>query len=445
MAKSLKHLSPSSLIKGTSNIIDDFKEFRQESKIKHSLHDVITSGLAMMYFQDPSILKFQQSLQESAHKNNLMTLFGVKTIPKDDQMRNVIDEVNPKEFRPIFNEFIHRLQRGKHLEQFQLFDKSYLTVIDGTEYFSSKEINCPSCLTKEHKNGTKTYHHQILQGAIVHPDVRQVIPLMPEQICNTDGTEKQDCEFNAAKRFLKDLRGDHPQMKFTIGGDGLHSKQPMIELLREYKMNFVLVAKPDDHKIMMESIELCLEADELKSLNLTDEKGRRHFYEWVNEIPLNGNEKTVHANFFRYQLFVTDKNGEEKVNYKNSWVTDFIVNEENVVELSGIGRARWRIENECFNTLKNQGYNIEHNYGHGEKNLSFNFLILTLLAFFMHQIAELTDKLFQECRVRRGSKMALWEFVRSSIKIFVFESWEFLFSFILNPKSFNPSLTPQSG
>lgn len=425
-----------------SQIVNDFEEFRQESKINHTLHDVVMSGQAMMYFQEPSLLKFQESLREANHKDNLMTLFGVETIPKDVQMRNVLDEVISEEFRPIFKDFLHRLQRGKHLEQFQLFDGSYLIAIDGTEYFSSKKVECPCCLRKEHKSGEVTFAHQILQGAMLHPNLRQVLPIMPEQICNTDGTEKQDCELNAAKRFIADLRRDHPQMRITIGGDGLNSKQPFIETLRENRMNFILVAKPDDHKIMMEALELCRLAGEVSSLNIIDEKDRRHRYEWVNDIPLNGNDDTIHVNYFTYEILVPDEDGNEKVHFKNSWVTDSVVTKSNVVELVKAGRARWKIENECFNTLKNQGYYIEHNYGHGQKNLSFNFLILTLIAFFIHQIDELTDSLYQKCRARHGSKHALWEKVRSAIAWYIFESWDLLFSFILNPKEFigNPRM-----
>jgi hypothetical protein len=440
MAKSLKHLSQESLIHGMSQAVNEFTDFRQESKVIYPLHDVVMSGQAMMYFQDKSLLFFQKSLQEDQKINNLETLFKVVSIPKDAQMRNVLDDVQPKEFRPIFNDFFYRLQRGKHLEQYQLFDQSYLVVTDGSEFFSSKQIECSCCLKKEHKKGETTYHHQILQGAMVHPNLRQVIPFMPEQICNSDGQEKQDCEFNAGKRFIKDLRQEHPQLKITIGGDGLSSKQPYIELLRENRMNYVLVAKPDDHIKMMEAIDLCALAGEMNSLSIIDDKDRRHFYQWVNDIPLNGKDDTVRVNYFSYEMLVPDDEGNEKINYKNSWVTDFVVDKKNVVELVKIGRARWKIENECFNTLKNQGYFIDHNYGHGAKNLSFNFLILTELAFFMHQIAELTDSLFKECRAKLGSKHALWEFVRSSIKIFVFESWEFLFSFILNPKAFNPTI-----
>jgi hypothetical protein len=296
-------------------------------------------------------------------------------------------------------------------------------------------------LKKEHKDGETTYSHQILQGAIVHPDLRQVVPLMPEEIRNTDGSEKQDCEINAGKRFIRHLGCDHPHMKITIGGDGLNSKQPFIECLREEGMNFILVAKPDDHKIMMEWIGEQKQLGEVKIKRVDDDKGRTHVYEWINQVPLNGNEDSILVNFFSYRILIPDSSaGEKKVTFKYSWVTDFEVSSQNVEELVRAGRCRWKIENECFNTLKNQGYHIEHNYGHGTQSLSFNFLLLTLLAFFCHQIAELTDGLYQQCRKRLGSKMELWGNVRAFLRSIIFESWEQLFSFVLNPKLFQ--LTP---
>ena len=137
MTKSLKHLSFGSLRSGMSKIVNNFSEFRQESKVTYSTHDVAMSGFAMMYFQEPSLLKFQESLREARHKDNLKTLFDVQNIPKDGQMRNVMDRIDSEEFRPIFKDYFHRLQRGKHLEQYQILDGGYLAVIDGTECFSS--------------------------------------------------------------------------------------------------------------------------------------------------------------------------------------------------------------------------------------------------------------------------------------------------------------------
>jgi hypothetical protein len=170
---------------------------------------------------------------------------------------------------------------------------------------------------------------------------------------------------------------------------------------------------------------------EVSRLEVRDRKGRFHIYEWINEVPLNGNKKTLWVNYFEYWLV-----DGEKVTYHNSWVTDFAVGEENVVELVRIGRCRWKIENETFNTLKNQGYHIEHNFGHGKKHLSLNFLLLNLLAFFMHQIFELTDALYQECRRAFGSRRNLWDHLRISIRLLLFPDWETLLRRLLRPSDF---------
>ena len=115
----------------------------------------------------------------------------------------------------------------------------------------------------------------------------------------------------------------------------------------------------------------------------------------MNNVPLNGYGKTIHVNFFR-----------------------------------------WKSENECFNVMKNHGYCMEHSYGHGKNNMAFNFYLLTLLAFFMHQIFELTDRQYQACRSKLGSKKHLWETIRSYIKIIVFDSWELLLEFVLSPVAY---------
>lgn len=176
MGHSLKHLSQQSLTYGLSLCFRGIADKRQRNKVDYSMHDSVMSGFGMMYVQNPSLLQFQERLKEGYGRSNLETLFGVKSIPKDTQMRTTLDKVDREQFRPAFKDFTHRPQRGKHLEQFQLWDGSYLVAVDGSEYFSSKKISCPACLKKEHKDGEKTYSHQILQGAIVHPDRRKALP-----------------------------------------------------------------------------------------------------------------------------------------------------------------------------------------------------------------------------------------------------------------------------
>ena len=403
----------------------------RQRDIKYTMHDCMMSGFAMMFYQDSSLLQFQRRLQQAIHKNNLTTLFTVKSIPKDSQMRSVIDEVQSQELEPIFEDFFKPLQRGKYLESYRVFDKYYIISMDGSGYFSSDKICCPGCLQKK-KKGKVRYEHQIVQGALMHPDKRQVIPLAPEEVSNTDGTQKQDCESNAGKRLLQKIRKAHPKLPIIIVGDSLYSKQPFIEELKAKGMRYVLVAKEQDHKILIEWVNEQRQLGEVSRLEAKDHRGRVHRYEWINEMPLNGNKETNFVNYFEYWII----NDEGKVTYHNSWVTDFKVEQDNVSQLVRIGRCRWKIENEVFNTLKNQGYHIEHNYGHGKKHLSMNFFLLNLLAFFMHQIFELADKLYQQCRKELGSKKELWNNLRSVIRMLIFPDWQTLLRRVLNPDDF---------
>ncbi|MCP4337028.1 MAG: hypothetical protein GY679_04255, partial [Mycoplasma sp.] len=174
------------------------------------------SGFAMMLFQDRSLLSFQRRMEQRAELSNLKSVFGLQSIPKDTQMRDVLDPLPLDLFDPIYVSFLSALQRGKHLSHYKFLEDKYLMPIDGSEYFSSEAIHCPSCLHKKPKKGKTRYHHQILQAVIVHPDKKQVLPLSPEPIRNTDGRNKQDCEINAAKRKIVAVRKSHPKLGIII-------------------------------------------------------------------------------------------------------------------------------------------------------------------------------------------------------------------------------------
>ena len=436
--KPKKHLSFGSLRNFMSSHIQKYPDWRQENKKDYSIHDAVMSGFACMYNQSPSLLQFQKELEDRGKSNNLRTLYGVSDIPENTQLRDIVDKVDSEYLRPVFKEFLSRLQRGKHLEPYHFLEGKYLCDIDGTQFFGSNKVGCPQCLTTNHGNGNITRSHKVLQGAIVHPDMKPVIPLMPEQIVNTDGMTKQDCEMNASKRFLAKIKKDHPKLNLIINADGLSSKQPFITEVKGAGYSYILVAKPGDHKYMMEWVNAF---DSIPNKRVIDDKGRIHEYEWIENIPLSGKEDAIQVNFFRYRIISIDKNGKEKTNYRGSWVTDLPLNEENIELMVRGARARWKIENECFNTLKNQGYQIEHNFGHGKENLCFNMYLFILLAFYFHQIFELTDRLYQACRKKFGSKRHMWETIRTAIKWFVFESWEFLLNFVLEPTRYTPTIT----
>jgi hypothetical protein len=236
---------------------------------------------------------------------------------------------------------------------------------------------------------------------------------------------------NAAKRFLGKLRFDFPKLKLIIGGDALFSKQPIIEDILNHKFHYLFAAKPTDHEYMMQWVE---GSERVAGITFTDQKGRLHEYQWLNQVPLNGGKNSIAVNFLGCKITGKNKAGTEEVLYKNSWVTDILISEDNITTLVRTARCRWKNENECFNVMKNHGYCMEHNYGHGQKHLSLNFYLLTLLAFSFHQIFELVDLQYKRCREKFGSKKHFWEKLRSWIDLLIFATWEKLLDFALAPK-----------
>lgn len=457
--KPKKHLGFNGMRTMLSSCFNQIPEHRQSNKITYSAHDALMSGFACMHFQDPSLLQFQKRLEKKHHKSNLQTLFGIKSIPESTQLRTIIDGVDSGYFCSFFDEYTHYLQRGKHLVQYQLLDGLYYIPMDATDYFSSYACSCDRCLrTKSKKkpardlsvepttaeleelcSGEETsgvrYSHKALQVAIMHPDMKQVIPLMPEEIRNTDGTTKQDCEMNAGKRLIPKLRKAHPQLGIILGGDDLFSRQPIIEDTLAARMHYLFVAKPESHVYMMDWLSAYPQLNQYEVID-PKKSNVRYVYQWMNNVPLHGGEKAIRVNYLDIKVYSTDKNGKEKRSYHNSWVTDIEITQKNAGILARGGRCRWKLENECFNTLKNQGYAIDHSYGHGDKNLCFNFYLLTLIAFSFHQVYELTDKVYQACRQHFGSKKHLWENVRANLRTFIFVSWDYLLAFTLDPEKY---------
>jgi len=416
-----KHLSADALFHVVQSGFATIPEPRYEEG-DISLTDTLMSAFAMFSLKAPSLLAFDKERAEG----NLQTIFGIERVPCDTYMRERLDPVSPKWLRPVFKSVFRPLQRGKALEEMVFLDGHYLLALDGTEYFSSQTIHCASCLHRVHRNGSITYAHQMLSAAIIHPDVRAVIPLMPEPIGNHDGLDKNDCERNAAKRFVAKLRQDHPHLKCIVTEDSLSSNAPHIETLQQHHLHYILGVKEGDHTFLFQQSQAAEQAGRVTYYERHDRAARvLHRFRFVNDVPLNASNGDVRVNFIEYWEI-----SDTKVQHF-SWVTDLRVSKRNVFHLMRGGRARWKIENETFNTLKNQGYHFEHNYGHGEQHLSVVFAMLMMLAFLVDQAQQLCCALFQAVWAKLGSKRLLWERMRALFYTYALASMRQLFEALL--------------
>ena len=416
-----KHLSADALFGLVRSGFANIPDYRL-SDPDISLTDALMSAFAMFSLKSPSLLAFDRERAEG----NLETIYGIERVPCDTHMREILDPVSPEWLRPVFKSVFRQLQRGKALEPMAFLEGHYLLALDGTGYFSSTQIHCASCLHKVHRNGSITYSHQMLGASIIHPDVREVIPLMPEPIVQQDGTDKNDCERNAAKRFVAKLRQDHPHLKFIVTEDGLSSNAPHIETLHDHDLHYILGVKEGDHAFLFTQVQAAEHAGRVTHYERHDRAaGLVHRFRFVNDVPLNASNTDVRVNVIEYWEI-----GADKVQHF-SWVTDLRVSKRNVFHLMRGGRARWKIENETFNTLKNQGYNFEHNYGHGQQNLSVVFAMLMMLAFLVDQTQQLCCALFQAVWAKLGSKRLLWERMRALFYDYALESMRQLLEALL--------------
>jgi hypothetical protein len=401
-----KHLSADSLVALLRSRFEKLTDSRSGQPVI-SMADAVMSAFAMFSLKDPSLLAFDKRRDDK----NLEALYQIKRVPSDTQMRVILDPLPPEELRPAFADVFRAVQRGKVLESYRYLDEGYLLALDGTGLFSSEKVHCPNCMEKHHADGRVSYYHQTLGAAIVHPDHAAVLPLMPEPILKQDGETKNDCERNAARRYLQKFRADHPTLQVVVVEDALSSNAPHVRDLQNYGMHFLLGVKEGDHAYLFEEVRrreeegLCVESIIVR----TSEPHLEHVFTIVHDVPLNESNTEVRVTFLRY----IEYNNADDTLRMFTWITDLKVTKANVWHVMRAGRARWKIENETFNTLKNQGYGYEHNYGHGEENLSVVFALLMMLAFLVDQVLQLCDPLFQGALKKLGSKRLLWERMRS--------------------------------
>ena len=404
---------------------------RDPSRLTWEMPAVLMSAFAMLFFQHPSLLEYQRRMKQRTGQSNLERVFRVAAIPSDTQMREILDGVPMEPLRRMLPQTFAQMRRVGWTARFVTElggEKYYPVVLDGSEYFHSTQIHCPHCLHQWQSNGETHYSHLVVSATVTRAGSHAILPLDVEEVRNSEGQEPQDCELTAAKRLVKRLRGEHRQLAMCIVGDDLYGHEPLIAELQRLRLHFVLVAKPSSHAALFVQLAEREQRGECTQGTWTEGTGprRRTFaYRSAADVPLT-HSGTVRVNF----LEVWEQRPDGTVGYHNSWVTDFAVTPQTVAPITGIGRSRWKIENEQFNVQKNHGYELEHHYGHGQQTLSMVFYLLNLLAFLAHKLLEFGDRLYQQCRAGE-SRRGLWTLFRSAFYLIAFDTWEALLRYHL--------------
>lgn len=419
------------LIQGIKGAFQNVKEHRYRNA-QLPLDDFLQSGFAMFHLKDPSLHHYRINFPERAA--NLERIYQIRYLPSDTAMREAIDGVAPQDIQEAFKVPLELLDSEGIMKEYRVMGKYQCILFDGTEHYCSATNPCDHCLTKVHRNKkgevTKTtYHHQALVGVLAHYDHKEVFPVACEAIVKQDGATKNDCELNAAKRLIPTIRAMLKKESYDLGYDligvfdGLYPNGPLIRILQEHRIRFVIGIQEGYVLVQIEKLK---KDNLLRECHWVNENGEKCVARYYNSLILNGQNQDIEVNYFEYEQF--DKKGVRT--FHNTWITDLPIDDDNIEELVKIGRSRWKIENETFNTLKNQGYNLEHSYGHGKKHLATNFMLLTFLAFLTDQIAQKLDKAFDKALKHCKTKKNLWEKVRHVFDLLPCMSMNVIYRFI---------------
>jgi hypothetical protein len=390
--------------------------------LKYRISDAILSAFAVFYFQHPSLLNFQQDMKRKHKRSNLETLFGVRDIPSSDQLTNIIDDIPNEQLAAVYEQAHQTAEEQGIIDLYRVLDGGVLVALDGTWTFTSEKIHCKRCLSVTNKNKT-VYYHSMLASAIVKPTGAVVLPLEPEFVRNEDGKEKQDCERNAAKRYLEGkgerLRG----LKPTFLGDDLYACHSICAKILDMGMSFLFTCKDESHPWIAEQVKYARMEGHVRS----EWNGRNHLeyrYAWVNGIENRAEGEKLSVNYLSLRIWNQEK---DEITYSNSWITNKPVTADTAAFLAQCARTRWKIENEYNNVLKCRGYNLEHNFGHGQERAADIYCLLNVLAFLFHSIQDALDEDYQAARKSFGRRDAFFWALRYEICRYLHDDWSLFF------------------
>lgn len=375
----------------------------------HTAMDALKSGYAIFHLKAPSLFGFQPKLP--AERKNLQSVYGIDRIPSDNGLRDILDRLSAPDLNEGFHQVLPFLENQQVASSYRYWNDHYVMSVDGVQHQCSNKVKCAYCLKRQHKNGTVSYSHSMLSGALVCPGRRQVFVVDNEPILKQDGETKNDCEQGAAQRFFarQATVNGHRSMVYVL--DALYACAPIVNLITESspRWKYIINAKESGSKYLFEQFD---ELNAQGKVRWKTKRRKKGSYQlgYVNDVALNKSNEEVRVNVLYCR--VKEASGKEVI---FSYITNIKLHDSNLMAVLEMGRSRWKIENEVFNTLKNQDYNYEHNYGHGKENLATNFAYLMMLAFTADQILECCNRSFGRLLKKLRTRIKLWEVQRSVI------------------------------
>ena len=319
---------------------------RNQSYVKYQMKVIFMVRLMGLMCEIKSMQGLTRELNTKETIKNIAQICGLKLeeIPHCDTINDVFENIKIEELEEIRKYMINKMIRNKMLDRYKIRDKYYHIIVDGTGLATSRKKYNKNCLVKNKadKNGKEyqEYSTYVLEAKLVVGE--KVFSIGSEFVENEDEkVTKQDCEINAFKRLAKKIKEEYPRLKIIIGADALYASKPIIDICKANGWKYIIRFKEGKIPTLY---------NEFKTVVERENESNKDNYEYVTKLDYQ--EEKV--NIIKY----TDK----KENSEFVYMTDLPISDKNIEATIGVGRKRWKIENEGFNIQKNRTFDIGHLY-----------------------------------------------------------------------------------
>jgi len=406
LARTVAHFFPR-----FSDWLGEVRDTRDQDLITYSRQFLIWMGLMAFLLKLGSRrqVRFELDTSEALANLNRLARADQEAMAHSDTLNYFLGCVPPASLARLRRLMIQRLVRMKTLDGGRLFGH-FMVIIDGTGQLHFRQRHCLHCLEQVHGEQT-LYFHNVLEAKLVTPD-GLAISLDSEFIENTDPkATKQDCELKAFVRMAERLKRDYPQLQLCLGFDALYANGTVLDICRKNHWKYFITFKEGSLPALWSEYQALLGLCPKNRKTHCTEEGVKQAFSWALQLEHIDDQKRRHqVNAFQCQ----ERKGPLTTCFV--WLTNWSISSDTVVALANSGgRCRWKIENEGFNIQKNGGFNLEHAYSTGERQIK-NFYILLQIAHLILQLMERGSLLTQEAKKLFGSLRGMARRLLESIR-----------------------------
>lgn len=367
-------------------LISKFEELtdkRNQSYVTYKMKVIFIVRLMGLMCEIKTMQGLTREFNTNESVKNIAQICGLELeeIPHCDTINDVFESVEVEEIQKIVKYMINKLIRNKMLEKYKIRDKYYHVVVDGTGLATSRKKYNKNCIVKNKtdKNGNEyqEYSTYVLEAKLIVGEM--AFSIGSEFVENEDEkVSKQDCELNAFKRLAKKIKKEYPKLKIIVGADALYAAKSVMDICKENSWKYIIRFKEGKIPTLY---------NEFKKVVETENESTKANYEYVTKLDYQ--EEKV--NIIKYQ--------EKEKNTEFVYMTDLPISNKNIEITIGLGRRRWKIENEGFNIQKNRTFDIGHLYSKNSTAIKVHYLMIQI-AHIIRQLLEKGLKVVKELKIK---------------------------------------------